>query len=198
MGGAWCLEVPVKTARRLPKCGINHQQKGESNARLGSGSSSSWEGKDRGEVFQAGAVAPSEGAYAVISILEFRCSHVYSQRRLSLFPQLPRPSLLSQARAPGTRDQPVSPGPLQAQQQAPVCRFNEESPSQEGWGGGFMEALGPEAQPGIQPALPWVPGELQNANSSGKTGERFPRQETGAFNELSEPALVPQSSGRAH
>lgn len=27
-------------------------------------------------------------------------------------------------------------------QQAPVSRFNEESPSQEGWGRGFMEALG--------------------------------------------------------
>lgn len=36
--------------------------------------------------------------------------------------------------------------------------------------------------------LPSVPRELQNANSSGKTGERFPQQEPGAREELSEPA----------
>ena len=39
-------------------------------------------------------------------------------------------------------DQSVSPKPLQTQQQVPVSRFNEENPSQEGWGQGFMEALG--------------------------------------------------------
>lgn len=42
----------------------------------------------------------------------------------------------------GRGEQSVSPRPLPAKQQAPVCRFNEESPSQEGWGRGFMEALG--------------------------------------------------------
>lgn len=79
----------------------------------------------------------------------------------------------------GTGDQSASPRPLQAKQRAPVSRFNEESPSQEGWGRGFMEALGQMALPGIQPALPALPWEPQMANSSGKTESNFPssRQE---------------------
>ena len=39
-------------------------------------------------------------------------------------------------------DQSISPRPLQTQQQAPVSRFNEVSPSWEAWGQGFMETPG--------------------------------------------------------